>query len=89
MKSKLFALFTAGFLLATAPTMAACPAPQAGDTPEAVRANQQRLICLQQELAAKADERQYEVEIDTINQSLDRLQLQRKMDSLDFTPPQF
>lgn len=86
---------TITFLLAvcaSAPATAACPPPVAGDTPEAVEANQQRLVCLQRELAANGERYQYKVQLDSIQRSIDDIQLQRRFDSLQFqqpTTPQF
>jgi len=74
-------------LLAAQPASAACPAPAPGKTAEEIRANQERLLCLQRELADLGAERKYQVEIDSIGRSLDHLQLQYRFDSLDFTPP--
>ena len=60
---------TLAILLATGtalPALAACPAPMAGDTAAAIAANQQRLVCLQQELSQKSEQYQYKVEINAI-----------------------
>ncbi|KFL27986.1 hypothetical protein JP75_25000 [Devosia riboflavina] len=69
------------------PAAAACPAPMAGDTAAAIEANQQRLVCLQQELSRKSEEYQYKVEINAIERKIDDIQLQRRFDSLNFPRP--
>ncbi|MBO9588118.1 hypothetical protein [Devosia sp.] len=69
------------------PAMAACPAPMAGDTAAAIEANQQRLVCLQQELSRKSEQYQYKVEINAIERKIDDIQLQRRFDSLNFPKP--
>ena len=66
---------------------AACPAPVAGETPEAIRANQQRLVCLQQQLVQSGDRSAQQFEIDQIGRDIDRIDLQRRFDSLNFNPP--
>ncbi|MET0439780.1 MAG: hypothetical protein ABW043_19990 [Devosia sp.] len=72
---------------AIAPALAACPAPVAGDTAAAIEANQQRLVCLQQELSQKSEQYQYKVEINTIERKIDDIQIQRRFDSLNFPKP--
>lgn len=72
---------------AIVPAAAACPAPMAGDTAASIEANQQRLVCLQQELSRKSEEYQYKVEIDTLDRKVDDIQLQRRFDSLNFPKP--
>ena len=69
------------------PATAACPAPMAGDTAAAIEANQQRLVCLQQELSRKSEEYRYKVEIDTLDRKVDDIQFQRRFDSLTFPKP--
>jgi hypothetical protein len=69
------------------PAAAACPAPMAGDTAAAIEANQQRLVCLQQELSQKSEQYQYKVEINAIERKIDDIQLQRRFDSLNFPKP--
>lgn len=69
------------------PAAAACPAPMAGDTAAVIEANQQRLVCLQQELSQKSEQYQYNVEINAIERKIDEIQLQRRFDSLNFPKP--
>lgn len=72
---------------AVAPASAACPALVAGDTAAAVEANQQRLLCLQRELAQAGEQYQYKVEINALERRIDDIQLQRRFDSLNFPKP--
>lgn len=69
------------------PAAAACPAPATGDTAAAIEANQQRLVCLQQELSQKSEQYQYKVEINALDRKIDDIQLQRRFDSLNFPKP--
>ncbi|WP_092423349.1 hypothetical protein [Devosia crocina] len=75
------------YCAAVLPAAAACPAPVAGDTPEAVRANQERLVCLQRQLTDQGDRNATKFEIDQLGRSIDRIDLQRRFDTLNFTPP--
>ena len=82
--------YTLAILLAVCtalPAAAACPPPVAGDTAAAIAANQQRLVCLQQELSQKSEQYQYKVEINALDRKIDDIQLQRRFDSLDFPKP--
>lgn len=72
-----------------APAFAACPAPTApDDTPENLAQQRERLICLQNEIANTSEERKQEVDIRALDRSVEQIQLQRKFDALNFTPPQ-
>ena len=77
------AAFTCLFTATTA--MAACPAPAAGDTPEAIRANQDRLVCLQRELTQLGERNAVQFELDQIERNIDSMQLEQRFDALDFT----
>lgn len=72
---------------AIGPAAAACPPPVAGDTAEVLEANQQRLACQQRELTQKAEQYQLKVQINTMQQSIQDIQLQQRMDSLNFPKP--
>lgn len=87
-----FALAALLCVCAIAPASAACPAPAAGDTAEALEANQQRLVCLQRELAQNGEQYRFKVEINALDQAVQQIQLQRRFDALTFpsaTPPGF
>lgn len=75
------------FLALAAPVAAQCPQPVAGNTAAEILANQQRIVCLQRELAAETARRQQVMEIDAINQRLRQLETQRQFDRLDFDIP--
>jgi hypothetical protein len=73
---------------ATSLAAAACPAPLAGSTPEVLEANQQRLICLQQELELDTAYKAQDFQIDALQRAYDAQQLQRRFDQLPvFQPP--
>jgi TolA-binding protein len=69
------------------PAAAACPPPVAGETAEAIAANQQRLVCLQRELAQKSEQYQFKVEINSLDQTIQQMQIQRRFDALNFPKP--
>lgn len=87
MKTKRLPLAIVLAACAIVPASAACPAPMAGDTAAALEANQQRLVCMQRELAQTAEQYQYKVEINTIERKIDDIQLQRRFDQLNFPKP--
>jgi hypothetical protein len=79
-----FALF-AGL---SAGANAACPTSVPGDTADAIRANAERVQCLQQEVEQDARRRQYELELRATQNALNDLRLQRRFDNLPrYTPP--
>jgi hypothetical protein len=65
---------------------AACPPAAPGNTPEAIHASGQRLICLQNEVAAATRQRQYELQLQQLTRSLQNLQIQRRLDALPVVP---
>jgi hypothetical protein len=73
------ATFTA---LATGSSLAACPPLTAGETAEEIKANEQRIVCLQRELADDARFKRQDFEINRLNQTLRNLELQRRFDAL-------
>ena len=85
MTQKSLAIAALVVLLATLPASAACPAPAAGDTPEAIRANQERLVCLQRELVELGERNAVQFELDQIERNIGSMQLQQRFDALDFT----
>ncbi len=72
--------------LCSAAALAACPPAVSGNTPEEIHANGQRLICLQNETAAAARQRQYELQLKQLTQSVQNLELQRRLDALPRVP---
>lgn len=81
------ALIIALSIGASMPAVAACPPPVAGDTAAAIAANQQRLVCLQRELAAEGQQYRYKVEIEGLDRSIQDLQMQRRFDALNLPKP--
>lgn len=69
------------------PATAACPPPMAGETAAAIEANQQRLVCLQRELAQSTEQHQFKVEINSLDRTIQQIQLERRFDTLSFPKP--
>ena len=66
----------------TGMALAACPPAAVGTTAEAIRANEQRVICLQQDVQADSRIRQLELDNRTNSNAINRLQLERRFDAL-------
>lgn len=64
------------------PAFAQCPPAAVGNTADEIRSNEQRIVCLQQQLAVETERRQLGIELDLLNQRLRDLQLQRQFDVL-------
>ena len=71
----------------TATAFADCPSAVPGSTAEAIRANEQRVICLQREIANNSRVQKYELEINRLDTSIQRLELQRRFDNLPMPVP--
>ena len=69
-------------LASAASAMAACPPATTGSTAEAIRANEQRVICLQQELQDSSRYRQLESDLRRNENAINRIQLERRFDAL-------
>lgn len=67
-------------------SQAACPPIVPGDTPEAIRANGQRIVCLQNEVAAESSQRQFEMQLDALERSHQNMLIQRRIDALPRVP---
>jgi TolA-binding protein len=74
------------FALASSSAMAACPTSVPGNSKEAIRANEQRVLCLQQEVDERARQRQLEMELRANQNAIQSLQLQRRFDNLPRIP---
>lgn len=86
MKRLSFALLILAF--AAGGAMAACPPEAPGTTAAEIAANQARIVCLQNELAAETRLRQMEFEIKANERRLQEMQLQQRIDALPkFVPP--
>jgi hypothetical protein len=73
-------------ILCCLPAQAACPPAASGNTAEAIEANSQRLICLQNEVAAATRQRQYELQLQQLTRSVQNLEIQRRLDALPLMP---
>lgn len=65
---------------------AACPAEVPGDTPEAIQANGERIVCLQNELAMATRQRHFEMQLDALVRSQQSMQIQQRIDALPKVP---
>lgn len=70
----------------TGALQAACPAEVPGNTPEAIRANGARIVCLQNELAAVTQQRHFEMQFDALTRAQQADQIQRRINSLPEVP---
>lgn len=83
-------LVVVGFvsLLAVSGATAACPSQVPGTTGEAIAANQQRLVCLQQQALEASERRQRDLELRMLDNRLNQLEIQRRFDALPvYRPP--
>jgi hypothetical protein len=69
-------------LAGTGLAQAACPPLATGDTAAAIAANQQRLICLQNQISDSAVQAKRELDLKVMQDQLQTLQLQRRFDML-------
>lgn len=76
------------FALACSSAMAACPTSVPGNSEEAIRANEQRVLCLQQEIDDRAQIRNFEMKLRANENAIHSLQLQRRFDNLPRIPAQ-
>lgn len=79
----LLILITAGVAYAD------CPALVTGTTAEAIEANQLRLICLQREVSAASRQRQYELQLQSLETTVQNNELRQRFDALPpiYVPP--
>jgi hypothetical protein len=70
----------------TAATEASCPPEVSGNTPEAIRANGERIVCLQNELAAATRQRHFEMQLEALQKSRQDALIQQRIDSLPDVP---
>ena len=91
LKKTIFVLLAFGLCVGTA--QAACPPAAPGDTAAEIQANSQRLVCLQNELAAETRQRNLQFQLDALQKSQQDLRLQRRLDALPpipvYQPPVF
>tara|TARA_R110002124_G_scaffold109676_4_gene262780 strand:- start:4598 stop:4900 length:303 start_codon:yes stop_codon:yes gene_type:complete len=65
---------------------AACPPPAPGNTAAEIQANGQRLVCLQNEVAAESRQRALERQIEALQRSQQELAIQRRMEAIPPVP---
>lgn len=79
---KVSALAISLLMTAVTASHAACPAPAEYSGAAAIAANQQRVICLQREVDAAAQQRRVESQLNTLENRLDQMTVQRRFDNL-------
>ncbi len=80
------ALLLIMLLLFAAPALAACPPLASGDLPAAVQANQQRILCLQNEVNTAARQQQWQSQLRELQMKQQTWQMQRRFDALPASP---
>ena len=73
-------------LAASTSAIAACPTSVPGNSNDAIRNNEQRVLCLQEEVDERSRLRQRELEMRANQDALQSLQLQRRFDNLMLVP---
>lgn len=82
--------FATGLLIAASATaFADCPAPASSTASGAIIANQQRTICLLQQIDATANKNDINSQIDTMQNRIDQMTVQRRFDNLPKIGPIF
>jgi hypothetical protein len=71
---------------ATVATAASCPAEVPGNTPEAIRANGERIVCLQNELASATRLRHFEMQLEALQKAQQDALIQQRINSLPAVP---
>lgn len=79
---KTLIIATGLMIAATGASYADCPAPTQTSGAAAIAANQQRVICLQQEVDAAANQRRVESQINSLETRMDQMSVQRRFDNL-------
>lgn len=78
-------------IIGTVSAAAACPPEVPGNTPEAIRANGERIVCLQNELAAATRQREFELQLDALERTQNDMLIQQRIDAIAripvYTPP--
>jgi|GEM_PF-936894 protein-disulfide isomerase len=84
MKTAALILVTLALSIGTA--QAACPAPAPGNTAGEIQANGERIVCLQNELAAESRQRSLQFQIDALQKTQQDIIVQRRLDALPAIP---
>ena len=79
---KRVALVLGTTLLLATPAWAACPPLATGDLPSAIQANQQRILCLQNEVSSAARQAQMQAQLRQLERNQQSFSLQRRFDAL-------
>ncbi|QDZ10053.1 hypothetical protein [Devosia ginsengisoli] len=86
---KAMVLAAVAVILVATPALGACPAVVPGNSAEAIRNNQERLVCLQREVAADAERRTLEMKLRMLEANQQRLEMERRLQVLEtIKPPQ-
>lgn len=86
---KAMVLAAVAVILVATPVLGACPAVVPGNSAEAIRNNQERLVCLQREVAADAERRTLEMKLRMLEANQQRLEMERRLQVLEtIKPPQ-
>jgi hypothetical protein len=83
MKLQRLILFLMLAFAGATPAMAQCGPIVAGSTAAEIRANEQRILCLQRELSAETRQRGQQLELDTLQRQLRELQTQQQFEPMD------
>lgn len=84
---KSLAIAAAVGLLTVTQAQAVCPSIVPGSSAEAIRANGERLLCLQRESAELFDDQKTQFDVMMLERSVQNLQLQRRFDQLPRVQP--
>lgn len=84
---KSIALAAGIIIVTTGLAQAACPSAVPGSAPDAIAANQQRILCLQNEAQQSSQQRSYDMQLQGMQNTIRDMQLQRRLDSLPKIPP--
>lgn len=84
------------FTGASVSAYAACPSIVTDSSADTIKANELRIICLQQEAAAAATRQKYQMDLNALQRQIDSMQLQQRLDSVQpftlpppYVPPSF
>jgi hypothetical protein len=81
-------VIAASFCALSVASYASCPPGPAGSPAQELHAHGERLVCIQNEVAAEARRRDYQFQLDQIDRTLRDLQVQRQLDVLS-NPPSY
>ncbi len=85
MKAMILAAMTT--ILVATPVLGACPALVPADSAEAIRNNQDRIVCLQREATADAERKTLEMKLRALEANQQRLEMERRLQVLQTIKP--